>query len=529
MRTAMKTNAATETRQTLDLGLIWGVMAVLSACVLAFAFRTRNYFVDDAFIGFQYLDNLMAGHGFVFQAGAAPVEGVTNIGWLLMLAPFSGLAEPMALAKLAGLALLLFTLILTVCLGQRLAMSNMPTDDSFALVIPPVLMLVSSFEFVYFSLAGMETALLATILMVMCLIALNRPHAKELPILAAAAFLVHPEAVAVYPLYSALCWFWSKRGWFWSKRDRQKVINGNLILAGLVGGITLVRFAYFDDVLPNTFYSKPSDLHTAVGNVYAFLMGQNTNVAFPITGWLAIPLLVLGYLRLRRSTPAAADMLAATCATGLILAIYSLPDWTALPRYFAPYLPAALILFWAGLNRAIQLFISQPRVRQLTGAAVMVLLVLTSVVDGQAKMARMEDFPGYVLSGKNLVEPSVWLRDHVPEGATIAARRIGALAYYSQRPVFDYAYGLPDRQVARLVSAQGHRFDTPTDSALAAVWRARAPEYVLEDGPIIDYIASQSGGTRQRFSIHGIEYRLVEQFTIGHDAQWVLARRAAAK
>jgi hypothetical protein len=256
-------------------------------------------------------------------------------------------------------------------------------------------------------------------------------------------------------------------------------------------------------------------------------MGQNTNVAFPLTGGMAIPLLLLGYLRLRKSTPAAADMLAATCATGLILAVYSLPDWTGLPRYFAPYLPAALILFWAGLNRAIQLLISRPQARQLVGAAVMVLLVLTSVFDGQAKMARFDDFPGYVLASKNLVEPSVWLRDHVPAGATIATRRIGTLAYYSERPVFDYMYGLPDRQVARLVSAQGHRFDTPTDPALAALWRARAPEYVLEDGPIIDYIASQSGGTRQQFSIHGIEYRLVEQFSIGHDAQWVLARRVA--
>ena len=41
-------------------------------------------------------------------------------------------------------------------------------------------------------------------------------------------------------------------------------------------------------------------------------------------------------------------MLAAVCSTGLMFAVYSPPDWTALPRYFAPYLPAALILLWAG-------------------------------------------------------------------------------------------------------------------------------------------------------------------------------------
>ena len=152
--------------------------------MLAFAFRTRDCFVDDAFIGFQYLGNLAAGHGFVFHAGDTPVEGVTNIGWLLLLAPFSDLAARMVLAKLAGLALLLFALILTVSLSQRLGVSAAPSEDSFSLVFPPVLMLVSSFEFVYFSLAGMETALLATILVAMGCIALHRPHAKELPVLA---------------------------------------------------------------------------------------------------------------------------------------------------------------------------------------------------------------------------------------------------------------------------------------------------------------------------------------------------------
>ncbi len=521
MNAAADSSDPITTQKAPDLGLVWGVLVVLSACMVGFVFRTRNYFVNDAFIGFQYLGNLLAGHGFVFRAGQAPIEGVTNIGWLLLLAPFSDLAEPMVLAKLIGLALVLLATILTACLGQRLAMKTGSAEDSFGLVFPPVLMLVSSFEFVYFSTAGMETALLATILLLMCCVASHRPHAGTLPVLGAAAFLVHPEAVVVYPLYSALCWLRSKQ-------DRQQLLGGNLVLAGLVAGITVARFGYFGDILPNTFYSKPSDMQLAVQNIYGFLMGHNTNVPFPLTGWLAVPLLLLGYLRLRRWTPAAADMLAATCVAGLALAVYSLPDWTSLPRYFAPYLPAALILFWAGLNEALRRVIAAPRNRQLTGAAIMVLMVLTSVFDGKGKMAHMEEFPGYVLSAKNLVEPAMWLRNHLPEGSTIATRRIGALAYYSHQPVFDYAYGLPDRQVARLVAGQRHHFDTPTDPALAAVWRDRAPDYILEDGPIIDYIAAQGGGTRQRFSVHGIEYRLVEQFPIGHDAQWVLARRVAA-
>jgi hypothetical protein len=144
-------------------------------------------------------------------------------------------------------------------------------------------------------------------------------------------------------------------------------------------------------------------------------------------------------------------------------------------------------------------------------------------------MAQMDTFPGYVLSSRNLVGPALWIRDHLPPQATIATRRIGALAYYSGRPIFDYTFGLPDREVAHLVAAAGHRFDVPNEPALAAVWRRRSPEYLLEDGAIIDLIASQAGGTRQRFSIHGQPYGVLKCFPIGPQQNWVLAQRLAAE
>ena len=99
--------------------------------------------------------------------------------------------------------------------------------------------------------------------------------------------------------------------------------------------------------------------------------------------------------------------------------------------------------------------------------------------------------------------------------ATIATRRIGVVAYYSQHQVFDYAYGLPDAEVARLVAGRGERFDTPTDLALLAAWRAQSPEYLLEDNLIMDGIISKAGGTRRRFAIHGIEYQVIREFPIG--------------
>ncbi len=499
---------------------VWIALSAIGVWIVAAAWLLRDCFVDDAFIGFQYLKNLTAGQGFVFFAGETPVEGATNIGWLLALAPLCALVEPTLAAKLAGLVLTLAVLVLTAGLGRRLAQAIEPPDAAFGLVLVPVLMLAASFEFIYFSLAGMETALLALILLAMVRTALCRPVSMWLPVLGAAGFLVHPEAAAVYPLYAGMAWLWA------SKEERRGLAAGVAIFAALLAGITAVRFFYFGDVLPNTFHAKPSGLALAVGNVYAFLMGQNTNVAFPATGWLAIPLLGFGYWRLRRAIMPAADMLAAVAGVGLAMAVYSPPDWTGMPRYFAPYLPAALVVFWLGLLEAVRrLSQSTERSQRLIAATIAVLLVLTSVVDFRTKMAGMADFPGYVLACKPLIEPTLWVRDHLPADATIATRRIGALAYYSDRRVFDYAYGLPDAEAARLVSRHGGRFNTPTDAQLAELWRARAPDYLLEDGSVIDYIITQAHGVRQRFAIHGIEYRVIEQFPIGRDALWVLAER----
>lgn len=480
----------------------------------AVAFLLRDYFVDDAFIGFQYLKNLLAGNGFVFLAGDRPVEGVTNIGWLLAIAPAAALVGPALAAKLAGCVLLAASLLLTAALGRTLRVRG-------SLVAP--LLLASSFEFVYFSLAGMETALLATVLLAMAWIALRRPYSTALPVLGVLAFLIHPEAAAVYPLYAAITYL---RVTGEDARAETKTLDGRrlllgiAVLAALVGAITAARFAYFGDVVPNTFHSKPSGFDAMVQNGFSFLMGQNTNVGFPITGWLAIPVLAWGWLRLRQ-----ADMLAAVCAVGLAFAVYSPTDWTAMPRYFAPYLPAALLLLWAGTTKITSRLFVLPATDRLATFFLAVVLLATNVVASWNKIAELDRFPGYVLAGKTLVGPASWMRDHLPAQATIATRRIGALAYYSGHRVFDYAYGLPDATISRRVACRGSRFDTPTDPALAAPWRERLPEYLLEDEPILDAIIAESGGSRERFVIHGVAYRVVRRFPIGRDVPWVLAER----
>jgi hypothetical protein len=134
-------------------------------------------------------------------------------------------------------------------------------------------------------------------------------------------------------------------------------------------------------------------------------------------------------------------------------------------------------------------------------------------------------FPGYVLTGRTLLEPALWMRDHLAPGTSVATRRIGVVSYVTGRPVLDYAYGLTEREVARLIHARGRMFELPSEPELAAFWRDRRPDYLLEDREVMGALARAAGGSLDGFTVHGLRYRAIHRFPIGAGAEWVLAER----
>ncbi|MGE0745777.1 MAG: hypothetical protein AB7K86_11035 [Rhodospirillales bacterium] len=500
--------------------LLLGVVAAALVCV---AWATRDFFMDDAFIGFQFLRNMTAGHGFVFFPGAAPVEGVTNVGWLLLLAPLTMVATPEVAAKAAGGAFLVLALAQTLRLSRRAAAACDDLPFVATLLVVPVLAVALRFDFFYFALAGMETALLAALLLAMAGIAWSRPASVAAAALGGIAFLVRPEAAGVYVLYFVLL-VAADRG-----RARSMVPPAAAFLA-IVAAVTAGRILYFGDVLPNTFYSKPGTVVGQVNNLFEFLVGLNDNLPFPVSGVLALPPLAMGYVRLDRCRPSAAAMLGAIALTGLMFGLYSKQDWTGYGRYFAPYLPAAAILLWLGVLAIAAPFAAHAGARTARRFAAFAVALVTFI--GAVGLVRsflmIERYPGYVIASRSLVEPARWMHDNLPPDATIASRRIGVLAYHSHRRVFDYAYGLTERDVAHLISARGAAFTDPTDAGLAALWRRAAPRYVLEDEPVLEEIAREANGSAARFVLHGLEYRVVKRFPIGRHAVWALAARTGA-
>jgi hypothetical protein len=492
-------------------------LAATLAYVGLVAWGYRDYAMDDAYIGFRTIANLLAGHGAVFAAGT-PVEGVTNIGWLLLIAPLAAFAGPVAAAKIAATTLLLAMLALVYVAACQ---SAVPLAELWVgykrLPVTALVLVIGAADLVAFANLGMETALLAALLTAMLVVSLGGPRPSAWAVLGALAFLVHPEALLVVPLALALALHARAVG-------RRDTLSCLALLAALIGAATLARWAYYGDVLPNTFLAKPSSGLKIVAHVIAYATGRFANIAEPFTSVFTLALCGLGYTVLRRINPLAASFAAAAALTGLLFGLYANPDWTLRGRYFAPYAPLALLLLTLGTFDVARRLSASPRSAAIASTALIAGVAVPGIIQTFLLLtpaARLA-YPGYVMAGSTLVGPAEWIRDTLPADATIATRRIGVLGYTAPQTIFDYKFGLNDRAVAATIRAHNRQFDDPRDPALETLWRERAPDYLLEDGATIDKIAS---GNRTSFRIHDFEYQVIKTFGIGKNTEWVLAER----
>lgn len=497
----------------------------IRVCVLGFvgvivlSLVTWEFFIDDAFIGFRYVDNALHGRGFVFNPPDR-VEGVSNIGWLFVLLPFAWIIPVTLAAKLLSVILILASMAMLIGFASR----ALPKEGDRAVLFLLPLLLAANLDFTYFSLAGMETPLAAVGLVLMLVLAERRIFSPALAVLGAFLFLVRPECVLLFPLVILIHNGRSAAAW-------KKAVPSILIFAGLIALLTLARKLYFGLYLPNTFFAKSTSWGVIAENALRFIKGTNTNISFPFLGWLALPVWANGLrLSLKRDRKAG-SFLAGALSTGLLFALYTKPDWTDMGRYFAPYVPVAMFVFLYGfvdLIRMILVFLTSSRravpvVVGLVGAAFIATGCVGTVLFLQSD--RIKDYPGYVLTGTSLVEPSLWMRDHLPDRAVIATGRIGAVGYYSKKRIFDYKFGLTEPAVAGLRRTAREPFEDPRDPDLAKTWAEAKPGYFLEDLRRIRKIFRLGLGKIETLRIHGQDYRPLKTFPIGIDAEWILCER----
>jgi hypothetical protein len=151
-------------RTTVDrIRVVVGAVAVLVAGVLMWSLtwvdstgRRRYVLFDDAMISMSYSRTLVRGGGLVWFEGAPKVQGITNPGWTLLMAPINALTSS---ATMAALLVSLIGVGVLVGIGLLAVQLTDGTGDRTRLVAG--LVVVTHFPLVYWTVRGMEVGALA--------------------------------------------------------------------------------------------------------------------------------------------------------------------------------------------------------------------------------------------------------------------------------------------------------------------------------------------------------------------------------
>jgi len=267
------------------------VLVALAACLLVFAYQIWVYWflTDDAFIAFRYARNLRDGYGLVFNPGFERVEGYTNFLWVLILAAcnwLTGWAPHQSanwISAAAGVAL--WGLVVAFCwLRDRAAVSPW-------LVVFPALWLALGRSSAVWCTGGLETKLFELLVVAGILVGVREVERREPSgwrpaALFALAALTRPDGILVAAAFFAARFAYEA---FERRLAAPALAKSVLLFSAVVGAHFAFRFAYYGELLPNTYYAK---LGGASWWEMGFLYLRTFLQEYGAPIWL--PLLVLG-------------------------------------------------------------------------------------------------------------------------------------------------------------------------------------------------------------------------------------------
>ena len=397
-----------------------------------------NHVCDDAFISFRYADNLVRGHGLVFNAGER-VMGYSNLLWVLLLAALQVVGiGPVAAAKILGTLLAWGTLLRVYAYLRETCSDRLPA-------IAATLLLATWGTFAMWIFGGLEGPLLAFLLLggVIEAMRMERDSGRgsylRLGLWFGLAGLTRPEGV-FYSLPVA-CWLLVRnRG-----RSRVTGVIDFLVIAWLFYiGFTTWAFFYYGDPLPNAYYAKMHPLSLAL-----LARGWSITEWF-LRGYLGVPLLIVlswaAATRLRLSSPGWFPL--GIIATFLVFFVRVGGDALVYYRMWFWTLPMFALLAGEALAH---LTASGWRYRRAAAVAVIVLGLAATLQHSffGREIGRLRRDEQFVRDASTIADA---LRQ-TGRPVLVAANNVGAIAYGANQPFVDML-GLNDRHIARAPGKQ---------------------------------------------------------------------------
>ena len=227
----------------------------------SFFYKGIKYFTlfDDTMIGMRFAKNLAAGHGFVYNIGEH-IEGYTHFLWalymyLIHLLPFHESKLPLILSLSNLLILFLHIYYNKKCISVMLD-KYLPDSriDNSLLWIYSIAFIGLYYGLLFWSLLGLEVGIICLAYTYILYIITNNKLSEKLlsirlSIIFGVLFLIRMDTI----IYSvAVCVYL----FIINKRKISYFIFPITAVLTTIIGLTLFRYYYYQDLLPNTFYLK---------------------------------------------------------------------------------------------------------------------------------------------------------------------------------------------------------------------------------------------------------------------------------
>jgi arabinofuranosyltransferase len=475
--------------------LLYGMACLLLVVAYVVFSLTVNYVIDDAFITFRYVDNLLAGHGLVYNPGER-VEGYTDFLWAVLLAGFKWLfpsVEILSIAKTLGVLFGALGIVL-VCGFSRMIYGR---ASAWGLVAGALL--ASNAGFAAWGTGGLETVLFAFLVLAGAFAYVRYLQQDRgfllSPLLFALATLTRPDGVVFFGITSlfALVQEWRKRG----VRSLQRMSAWSAVFLSVFGPYFVWRYQYYGYLLPNTFYTKVgSGLSQYLRGLRYVWHYSETYGAF-----LLIP--VLAFLLLVPKRAAWRDYLFLLVGGFGLYVVYVGGDGLGFYRFIVPVVPLICLLAQDGaieLHRWItgHFGLTPAKAALLMQPAILLLLamsmrqgVLPLVVPEHGRWYEPQSelsFPGlgkdhsYVWFDNYFVDrlktAAKWLQANAPRNAVVAATPAGAITYKLELPVIDML-GLNDVHIAHVEVPDAGRGRPGHEKGDGKYVLSRRPDFIL--------------------------------------------------
>jgi hypothetical protein len=208
---------------------------------------------DDSFISLRYAENLVAGHGLVYNPGER-VEGYTNLLWTLLLAALlrAGV-DPIRAAELPGIAA--WAGLVGVLARESWRRSRGP-GRAFLPLAAGLTLVCDDFQ--VWATGGLETSLFGLLAVAGLLATRERGGDPARPWLAgtllALAVLTRPDGL-LFAAAGVASW-WIPRDRCAPAVRRRAALATGLPVAAVLAVLVPWKLAYYGELLPTAFYSK---------------------------------------------------------------------------------------------------------------------------------------------------------------------------------------------------------------------------------------------------------------------------------